>query len=189
MKRHPEISECEGVYPPREDSYLLLEAAEVREGDRLLDIGTGTGIIAIAAALEGAAVAATDIDDRALKCTEMNLKRNGVEIELVKTDVAEGLKEKFDVITFNPPYLPESGIDYGDISLALESEDRGSALIKRFLSTAPRLLRNGGRAYFVASSHTNPRFLEKMGKTWKMAEKSLFFESLYVFMYRHQKGL
>lgn len=182
MRRYPEIIECEGVYPPREDSYLLLKAVQVRKGERLLDIGTGTGIIAIAAALESAEVTATDISEKALRCAEMNAKRNGVEIEFVKTNIAEGLKKEFDVITFNPPYLPESGIDYGEISGALEGGDGGAEHIERMLSGISDILKPGGRVYFVASSLTNTGVLKNF-HTELIAEKKLFFERLYVFMH------
>jgi len=80
-------------------------------------------------------------------------------------------------------------MDYGSISAALESEDGGADLINRFLSDIPRLMRNGGKAYFVASSLTNQSFLEGRTEIEKLAEEKLFFETLYVFMCKHQKSL
>ncbi len=189
MRMPPEIDECGGVYPPREDSLLLLESVEIKPGEMVLDIGTGTGIIAIAAALSGADVYATDISERALECADKNAKKNGVEIEFIRADMTGGIRGKFDVITFNPPYLPASDVEYGDISTALESGEGGSSHIKRLISRYPELLKNGGKAYFVASSVTKSDFLDIGHKVKKIGERSLFFEKLYVFMLTHQKDL
>jgi release factor glutamine methyltransferase len=187
MEGYPEILECDGVYPPREDSFLLFDAIEVREGDRFLDIGTGTGIIGIGAAMNGAEVYATDISEKALLCARENAERNSVEIEFIRSDILTALNGKFDVIAFNPPYLPESGIDY-DVKHAVESPGNGSFHISRFFSKAPELLRDGGRAYFLISSHTDiPAY--KLENYRKIAEKALFFERLYVFMLLHKKDL
>ena len=187
MERYPEIRECEGVYPPREDSYLLFRAIEP-EGRRFLEIGTGTGFIAIGAAFSGMEVYATDISDRALRCAKRNADMNGADVELIRADLFSGIKGKFDVIAFNPPYLPESGVDYGEIKRALESEEGGSALLKRFLSQVMDHLNEGGRAYFVLSSHTHISEFE-LKKAVKISEGSLFFEKLYVFMLSHKKDL
>ena len=187
MERYPEIKECDGVYPPKEDSYLLFDSIEPK-GGRFLEIGTGTGFVAIGAAMHGCDVYATDISDKAIKCAKMNAKLNGVHINLINADLFNGIKGKFDIIAFNPPYLPESGIEYGEIKRALESKNGGSALIRRFLSDVNHYLTENGRVYFLISSHTRISASE-IGNPRKIAEKPLFFEKLYVFMLSHKKDL
>ena len=89
------------VYHPDADSYLLLEAAhaEVKCGDRVIEIGTGSGLIACGIS-EVASVVATDINPHAAICA----KRCGVEV--VRTDLIAGICGIFDLVLFNPPYLP-----------------------------------------------------------------------------------
>lgn len=187
MKERPEINECPGVYPPREDSYLLLESISVEEGDIFLDMGTGTGIIGIAAAMEGAMVYASDIEEKALRCALSNAERNGVDIEAIRSDMFSGIRGKFDVVAFNPPYLPESGREYQGKE-ALESPEGGAYHIRRFIAEVPGFLKEGGRAYFVISSHTalDPSEIEGVRR---IAEKHMFFENIYVFMLPHKKNL
>ncbi len=187
MERYPDIRECDGVYPPREDSYLLYDSIEVKGRERFLEIGTGTGLISIGAALHGAEVYATDIDEKALKCAKKNAETNGVEVELIRADMLRGIKGGFDIVAFNPPYLPDSGKDY-DLKQALESGKDGTEHILTYLNGIERVLKEGGKAYFVASSHTG-RIASISRNVRKIAEKSLFFEKLYVLMFSHKKDL
>ena len=87
------IKECNGVYPLSNDSFFLLEVAMkelqnlkmIIERPKVLEIGTGTGIIAINLAKNDAIVTATDISYKAVKCAELNAKINGVNICLLYT--------------------------------------------------------------------------------------------------------
>ena len=188
--RDIDIIECEGVYPPSEDSYLLLDSIEINAGESFLDIGTGTGIIAIAAAREGANVTATDISEEAVECARKNAKRNGVDIEIVRTSLADGLKGGFDAVSFNAPYLPMSDVEYGPIQRALESEKGGSAIAEEFVEHLPDIILPGGRAYLVLSSLTDMRFLEKNNvKSRQIAKAHIFFEDIYVFVLTISKDL
>ncbi len=141
---------AEGVYEPAEDTYLILDNVNERGPGMALDVGTGSGIIAIWLAKLGFTVVATDVDVRALKCAKENAKLNNVKLDLVRCDLAEPIKGKFDVITFNPPYLPfkdnipEEIWWYG-----------GKNILWRFLKRdLPRVLKRDGRLYLVYSSLT-----------------------------------
>jgi release factor glutamine methyltransferase len=77
-------------------------------GKTILDIGTGSGILAIMGAQLGAQVVATDINPRAVACAKANVLRNGCgsSVTLVESDLFDSLGDKkFDIIMFNPPYL------------------------------------------------------------------------------------
>ncbi len=89
------------VYQPEEDTCLLLDAAlsEVKPGDRVLEIGTGSGTIAAELA-KVTDVVATDINPHAVSCAKTKL------LEVVQTDLFCGIKGSFDLVVFNPPYLP-----------------------------------------------------------------------------------
>jgi release factor glutamine methyltransferase len=187
-----QIEECDGTYPPREDSYLMIDAIEVHEGERFLDMGTGTGIIGICAALEGAEVTAADISEKALKCAEKNAKANGVSISIIKSELFQEIEGQFDVIAFNPPYLPESGVDYGEISIALESGKGGSQAAEDFLKGLLKHLVPGGRAYLLLSSLTDTSFIKKWEKLLffdMVLKKHIFFEDIFVFMIKRRKDL
>jgi ribosomal protein L11 methyltransferase len=87
-----------------ESTILCLEAIQkyVKPGMDVLDVGTGSGILAIAAKkFLARRVLAVDIDEVAVKVAEENARLNGVEIEIKKNDLVEGIEEKFDVVVAN----------------------------------------------------------------------------------------
>jgi SAM-dependent methyltransferase len=94
------------VYPPQEDSLLLANSIIPR--GRVLEIGTGSGIVAITLAKKGHDVVATDLNPRALLAARENAAANGVggRVAVVRADLLSGIKGPFDTVVFNPPYLP-----------------------------------------------------------------------------------
>ena len=73
---------------------------------KLLDIGTGSGAIAISIKKDiDSIVYATDISKEALEVAKENAKRNNVDINFVNTNIYDGIDEKFDVVISNPPYI------------------------------------------------------------------------------------
>lgn len=142
------------VYSPAEDSHLLLRAAlrEVRPTDRVLEVGTGSGYVADGVALRAAEVVATDINPHAVAAA----RARGVTV--VRTDLFAGLLGPFDLILFNPPYLPtfpEERIDDW-LEYALDGGPTGRAVIERFVAGAGCVLSPFGRVLLLVSSLTDP---------------------------------
>jgi HemK-related putative methylase len=140
------IKTCENVYEPAEDTFLLADNLDVREGDRVLEIGTGTGLVAIRASEKGD-VTATDVNPAAVKCAQENAIINGVELRVLQGDLFDPVEgEKFDVILFNTPYLPATGDDAtGDVlDLAWNGGPDGRMVIDRFLDEVQAHLKPGG---------------------------------------------
>jgi len=98
-----------GVLCPRPDTEILCEEAlrHITKRCRVLDIGTGSGALAIALAkLGGCSVTAVDVSDTALRVAEENAQRNGADVRFVRSDCFSALAgEVFDVIVSNPPYI------------------------------------------------------------------------------------
>jgi release factor glutamine methyltransferase len=98
----------EGVFPPQAMSQLLGRAVdqEVRQGERVLDMGTGCGVNALLAARQGAQVLAVDVNPASVAAAERNARAAGVAdwIECRVGDVFEGIEERFDLIVFDPPF-------------------------------------------------------------------------------------
>lgn len=142
------------VYPPAEDSALLLRAAlrEVRPTDRVLEVGTGSGYVAVGLTNRAASVVATDINPHAVRCT----RARGV--AAVRTDLVSGLSGPFDLIIFNPPYLPTLPRERIDdwLEYALDGGPTGRAVIERFVTDAGRVLSPFGRILLLVSSLTDP---------------------------------
>lgn len=96
------------VMPITPVSHLLGEQvlAYAREGGRVLDMGTGSGVNAILAATRGASVLAVDVNEAALDAARANAARNGVAdlVEVRRSDVFSSVEGRFDLIVFDPPF-------------------------------------------------------------------------------------
>jgi release factor glutamine methyltransferase len=141
------------VYQPEADSCLLLDSAraEVKPGDRVIEIGTGSGLIAGEIA-KVATVVATDINPHAV----MSARNCGVDV--IRTDLFGGIRGLFDLILFNPPYLPtRPGEKIDDwLEYALDGGRNGRVVIERFASGVHQILSPGGRILLLVSSITGP---------------------------------
>lgn len=157
------------VYEPAEDTILLADNLDVRDGESVLELGTGCGLLAILAARAGGRVVATDINPAAIECASLNAAIHGVaeKIEFRLGNLFEPVRnERFDVIIFNPPYLPINPEERvgGMLERAWEAGIDGREVLDRFLHEAPDHLRAGGRVLFVQSSLADDKKTEKMLK-------------------------
>ena len=165
---------------------LLASALRVSRNDRVLDMGTGSGLLAIAAARFAEEVVAVDINPEAVRCAEKNVRTHGVSerISVLQGDlflpVSPGTL--FDVILFNPPYL--EGQVSGPFDHAIYDPEK--RVVRRFLKESGRFLAPAGYIQMVYSSIAEP------GKMLKIAEESGFshvvvrqkrfiFERLFVY--------
>jgi release factor glutamine methyltransferase len=144
----------EDVYEPADDTELLVRSLRLRKGERILEIGTGTGVVAIHCAKLGCRVTATDLLPPAIALARENADANGVVLELLEGDMFAPVKGTFDVIILNPPYLPTAPEDltHTHLDKALDGGPDGTAVALRFIEGLTRHMAEGGRAYMVASS-------------------------------------
>ena len=181
----------DGVYDPAEDTYLLADNLYVEERSLVLDLGTGCGILGIIAAKKAKMVVATDISPTAVKCAKYNVKINGLtkNVNIILGDLFQPLRNKkiFDLIVFNPPYLPKSPYDINNwLSKAWNGGKRGRKVIDKFLEEFDNYLKRRGRLQLVQSNLSNPQLtikkLEEKGFSVEVTatRKLPFFEELYV---------
>jgi release factor glutamine methyltransferase len=143
------------VLIPRPETEHLVEAAmaKIRHSDRVLDIGAGSGAIAVTLALETSAqVFASDISRAALRVAHANAQRLAASVTLVECDLSSCFAERaFDVVVSNPPYVPttdHSGLqrevrDY-EPAVALFAGETGTEIYERLITDAARILKSGG---------------------------------------------
>ncbi|MFW6040360.1 MAG: HemK2/MTQ2 family protein methyltransferase [Thermoplasmatota archaeon] len=171
----------ENVYEPSEDTYLLLSLVDVKKDEKVLDIGCGSGIIAIHCARNGGVVTAVDISKQAIKTTEKNALSNDVDITIKKSDLFSNINSTYDVIIFNPPYLPK----HKNLKLdkRWDGGDRGDESIVKFLKNAERYLNEEGRIYMCFSDITPcdkiKKIIEERYTKVKELNKTFRFETLY----------
>jgi release factor glutamine methyltransferase len=145
----------------------------VNKEQKVLDIGTGSGLQAIISAKQGGEVIATDINPEAIECAKKNAEKNGVEIEFRVCDLFESITGKFDLIIFNSPYLPEESAPAE--KEPIDQSYAGAGKIKEFLEQYKKFLKPDGYALLVYSSLSG---VEVGGEI--IARKKVAFEEIFV---------
>ncbi len=176
------------IYGPREDSWLLAKAihdhASLVQGKKCLDMGSGSGIQTAALLLENPAhVESTDIDPHALEATRKMVAQYfpAAPHALIQGDLFSHVKGTFDLIVFNPPYVPSDEIKWRDT----DGGKHGREIIDLFLKRLPKFLKPNGKCLLLESSlNVNEKTeaaLLKIGLRGKIvSEQKLFMETLFV---------
>lgn len=171
------------IYSPSDDSCLLEEQIKKYSKEKkFLDMGSGSGIQASAAKLAGASsILAVDINEEAIRILKNKC------IPAIKSDLFSNISKesKFDIIAFNPPYLPEDKREDKESALATTGGKDGDEIIMRFLKQAKSHLNRNGFILLVLSSLTPRHRIMQLLSELKMekevlSEKKIFMESLEV---------
>ncbi|WP_393087734.1 HemK2/MTQ2 family protein methyltransferase [Streptomyces sp. LN704] len=147
-----------GVYRPQADTRLLagaLAMEDVHPATKVLEIGTGTGVLALSAAARGAQVTAVDVSWRAVATARLNALRQGLPLRVLHGDfTARTSSSRYDIVLANPPYVPSPGIGLpaGGPARAWDAGPDGRVVIDRICASAPALLRTGGVLLMVHSA-------------------------------------
>ncbi len=178
------------IYQPAEDSYLLsrvLIKQKIPKNWRILEIGAGSGIQARTLIrnknISNEKITLSDINDYAVK----KLRENFPGIRVICSDLFKNIpkEEKFDLIIFNPPYLPKNieNLEDKDSELITTGGFKGSEIINKFLSDSEEYLNKNGKILLLTSSLTkNINWIK-----WKrkiLDEEKLFMEKLWVWELR-----
>jgi methylase of polypeptide subunit release factors len=154
------------VYSPKPASLFFAEAATklVHQGQHLLDMCTGSGVVGIAVGkfVPDSSVVLSDINDAALSAAKRNAARNGVAVQLIPSNFYDQFADdEFDAITVHPPAVPyPEGGDWGlspGMKVATHGGADGSALVVRSIAEAHRCLKNGGRLLLLLPHWSNVR--------------------------------
>lgn len=157
-----EIDTNDLVFKPSQHGSTISNFIKINPGEKVLDIGTGTGFLAILAAKLGGKVFATDILPQAVKLAKHNADKNSVSVDVRLGDMFEPFAgEKFDVIIANVPQevlspkivasLPK------EVVTGMSGGKNGNELLLRVLNLAPEFMHKDSRLYVVAYSMSNYR--------------------------------
>ncbi|NVO67623.1 HemK2/MTQ2 family protein methyltransferase [Methanofollis tationis] len=156
----PTPSPDDQVYAPAEDTFLLRDAAlaGVKPDDRVLEVGCGSGAVSAALLGRAASVVATDINPHAVRAART------LGVETVRTDLMAGVRGPFDLVLFNPPYLPTAPEERIDdwLEYALDGGPTGRETIERFAADVGRVIAPFGRILLLVSSLTGPEEVQKI---------------------------
>ncbi len=167
------------IYEPEEDSFLLAKYVKQYARGKVLDMGCGSCILAETASKKTKNVTAADINPEAVKLA----KQKG--FKAVQSDLFENIEGKFNLIIFNPPYLPEDEKEDEESKLITTGGKKGNEVLKRFLEQAKERLALDGNILLVVSSLTPKaeELFKKNGFEFKALEtKNIFFEKLTVYL-------
>ncbi len=175
------------VYQPAEDSYLLAKTLNFflkgkEKSIKILDLGSGSGIQAEICRKQGFKnILTSDINEEAIGGL---IKKK---FKSIKSNLFEKIQGKFDLIIFNPPYLPEDKRESINSKISTTGGKKGYELILKFLEQSKNYLNYFGQIIFLISSLTHPRIIIKKAKDLgykiqQINKKELFFESLFVYI-------
>ncbi len=173
------------IYQPEEDSYLLAKYVEkyVKKGNKVLDVGCGSGIQSETALKKTKDVLGVDINPNAIKHCKSSEYTKGAKFQ--KSNLFSNVKGKFNIIIFNPPYLPDAK-DPKEIKAYTTGGKHGYEIIDKFLQEANNHLADDGIILIVFSNLTKKRKVDEIIENYLfesklLEEKSLFYEKLYCY--------
>jgi release factor glutamine methyltransferase len=181
------------IYQPSDDSYLLQKTIgsylkNKSKNLKIIDIGSGSGIQALTCKKLGfKSILAIDINPDAVK----HLKKQ--KLKAIQSNLFSSSKlknKKFDLIIFNPPYLPEDKREPKDSRQNTTAGKKGYEIIIKFLKQAKKHLKNKDSSLLLLfSSLSKPKVILKTAKDLKynfqlLDQQKLFFEELFVFEFK-----
>lgn len=179
------------VYEPQEDSQLMLPFVRKFAHGHVLDMGTGSGILALTASKLSDFVFGADINEDALAYAQDAASRAKItNIRFVNSDLFQYFYTNtwlFDLIIFNPPYLPEDLEEPEEIKLATTGGKKGYEILDRFFSQVSRFLKSDGKILICFSTLTHQdkvhEIIENHGFSFqKLAEEDFFAETIFVYI-------
>ena len=188
----------ENVLIPRFETEYLVEktinyAKNLKEPLDILDIGTGTGAIAISLVKNlSCNVLATDISKKALEIANENAKRNNVKINFKQSDILENVKGKFDIIISNPPYISKDEIidplvKNNEPHIALYTDNNGLYFYEEILKNIkPHLKEKSIIAFEIGMTQSEEitKIANKyLPKAKIVTEKDLAQKNRYIFIF------
>jgi release factor glutamine methyltransferase len=173
------------VYAPSDDSFLMIDAiARLKvTGRRVLDMGTGSGILGLYCAMCGAEVTASDIDEVAVQEVTRTAEALGMQMKTCVSDLFSNICDRFDLILFNPPYVPSARVE----DRSIDGGSGGIVITNRFLERLSSHLNRRAEALLLLSSMNDSSSIQLRHSNLEfstVARKSLFFEELEVLRVR-----
>ncbi len=182
----------DNVYLPSEDTYLLLETIQEDIKNKVIDssleIGVGSGYISLGLYNQVNNMKVTDINPLVIDyIKDLKQKYNLNKLKVIKSNLFKNIKEKYDLIIFNPPYVPSESIPKENEleRLATDGGSFGRKIILSFLIDLNKHLSKDGVCYLLISSFNNPHYIFKQilknNLNYKvLSEKNIFFERLII---------
>jgi release factor glutamine methyltransferase len=129
------------------------------ENKTVLDVGTGSGILALTAAKKGARVMAIDINPKAVETAQQNAVGNGLEVEVLQSDLFSELSQQFDVVVVNPPFFMS---EVNSVAEHAWNAGEGGAYFDRFFEKLENVTHINSSVYMVLASNCNiPEITQK----------------------------
>jgi release factor glutamine methyltransferase len=170
------------VYPntfwPFADSLPLVRHFKVEPGERVLDVGTGSGVIGIFACYRGASrVVGLDVNPAAVQSALHNVRTHGFVgvMTVLQSDLFDALgDERFDVVTANLPFRNKPAHDV----VAMSQWDTDFKTNTRFFEGVGRHLKPGGRIYFVQSNFGEIEAMQRLAQAAGLRTRELASEAI-----------